>query len=167
MSVNKYRTVYREIFFKKLIKTQVLPIELMVRTGFQSSLKKLNMADFKNCRLGASCGSGANPPPASYCTVQCWTLLIILKSLKFPFAHYKRATVSDTLRLLMTNEQQQWLALVHEQNTLLLTKNKQISQTNEWVSPNPGFCVISFVFCCMFKSIISHIWIFFQIILSW
>ena len=55
-----------------------------------------------------------------------------------PMAIYKRVTMSDSLRLLMTKEQQERNALFHQWIALSLTKNEQIARkTNERI-PNPG-----------------------------
>ena len=44
-----------------------------------------------------------------------------------PVALYKRATVSDSLRSLMTKERWEGFALFHKRIALLLTKNEQIA----------------------------------------
>ena len=60
-----------------------------------------------------------------------------LKSyLSTPIALYKRVTVSDLLRSLMTKEWQELFILFHEQIALLLTNNKWIAQKNDEQSKN-------------------------------
>ena len=64
-----------------------------------------------------------------------------------PVALYKRATVSDSLRSLMTKEWQDRFALFHERIALLLTKNEQIAQKPNERIPNPGKqCTLLFGF---------------------
>ena len=53
-------------------------------------------------------------------------------------ALYKRATVSDSLMLLMTKERWERFALFHDRITLWLTKNEWFTwKTNDRI-PNPG-----------------------------
>ena len=46
---------------------------------------------------------------------------------QLPVTLYKIATVSNSLRLLMTKERQEQFSLFHQQFTLSLTKNEQIA----------------------------------------
>ena len=55
-----------------------------------------------------------------------------------PDALYKGATVSDSLRLLMTKEQQERFALFLKQIAFLLTKNKQSTRKTDERIPNPA-----------------------------
>ena len=71
---------------------------------------------------------------------------------------YKRATLSDSLRLLMTKEQRERFALFTRELLFRLKKNKQFAQKTDEQSPNPAIFLADLFLCariswivCMYK----------------
>ena len=108
--------------------------------------------------------------PTGNCSCRSLLLSLFAHSLFFkewlerfaPVALYKRATVSDLIRLLMTKDQWERFTLFTSELLFRYKKTKLITQKTDERIPNPTFCVLSWKMV-----IFGTVWSIHSILFAW